>query len=107
MPGGGDSIRYKSVVVGLLSICIALISFIGGGALMKLDRLETTVISLQAGKTTNDMRADSLERTLNQLSARMDFFERQLGPSIQYLTRWMEDTFGSPKPKSKMQFERQ
>ena len=101
MPGrGGESITYKSIVVTLLSVVIALISFIGVGALNRLDRLELAVSALQANKLGDNWR-------MSQLESRMSQIEKLLLPQIDYLTKWLEDTFGQPKPKSKVQFGRQ
>ena len=100
MPGSSDSIKYKSLVVTLLGLLITLVGFIGGSTLTKLDRLEQAVIVLQANKVGDNYR-------MTQIESRMTQIERVLMPQIDYLTRWLEDTFGAPKPKGKVQFGRQ
>ena len=100
MPGSNDSIKYKSLVVTLLGLLITLVGFIGGSALTKLDRLEQAVIVLQANQA-----GDNVWKT--QIESRMTQIEKLLMPQIDYLTRWLEDTFGQPKPKSRVQFGRQ
>lgn len=95
MPSSGDSIKYKSVVITLLSIVVALVSFIGVGALQKLDRLELAVVTMQATRDVREKDNAQLSDTVRVLSAQVEF-----------LTQWMTDTFGEPKPKNKAQFGR-
>lgn len=93
MPGSGGSITYKSLVISLIGVVIAMLGFFGGRALVKLDDLQMAVITLQATKAVEDRDQTALSDTVRLLSAQ-----------VQFLTQWMEDTFGQPKPKSKPQF---
>ena len=96
----GDSIRYKSVVVGLISIVIALLSFIGGSALVRLDELQTTVTVMQATGTIREAQNQDLARKVEALTQRMDTMDRQLTPQIEYLTKWLDRTFGPVPDRS-------
>ena len=89
-----DSIKYKSVVVTLISVVIALVSFVGGSALIKLEAVATAVTTMQATQSLKDAQNQELSKKVEQLNQRMDTMDRQLTPQIEYLTMWLNRTFG-------------
>ena len=89
-----DSVKYKSVVVTLLSVVIALLSYIGGSALIKLENVTTVVTTMQATQSLKDAQNEELSKKVEQLTQRMDTMDRQLTPQIEYLTMWLNRTFG-------------
>lgn len=89
-----DSIKYKSVVVTLIGVVIALVSFVGGSALVRLDELRMTVVTMQAVTNVRETQNQELAKKVDQLTQRMDTMDRQLTPQIEYLTMWLNRTFG-------------
>ena len=102
-----DSVRYKTVVVGLLSLLIGLLSWLGGTALTRLETLQTAVTTLQATASIREGQNLELTHKVDHLTERMDLMERQLTPQIEYLTKWLDRTFGVPAQRTTPKFERQ
>ena len=96
----GDSIRYKTVVVAMMGIVIGLVSFIGGSALLKLEAVATAVTTLQATSALKEAQNDEMKRQVQRLTERMDTMDRQLTPQIEYLTMWLNRTFGTVPDRS-------
>lgn len=96
----GDSIRYKTAVVALLSVTLSLVAYIGGSSLVKLENVATAVTTMQATASLKDAQNQELAHRVDQLTQRMDTMDRQLTPQIEYLTMWLNRTFGTVPDRS-------